>query len=93
MPVVLCTTDYIGTVSCVSGRSMQPTFNPRWPESSDVVVIDKLSARRRRFSRGDVVVLRSPRAPSELLTKRIVGLEGDWVYKRGSQRELSHVRC
>jgi len=93
VPVFVCVTDYVGTVSAVSGRSMQPTFNPRWPDSSDVVVLDKWSVRQRKYGRGDVVVLQSPTAPQELLTKRVLGLGGDWVYRRGSKRDMLHVRC
>jgi len=33
----------------------------------------------RRWRAGDVVVLRSPERPGELLVKRIVGLQGDWI--------------
>ncbi|KAL1514833.1 hypothetical protein AB1Y20_003918 [Prymnesium parvum] len=91
MPVILCGTDYLGTLSIVSGRSMQPTFNPSWPQSRDVVLLDKWSARRRQYQRGDVVVIQSPCAPRELMTKRVLGLSGDWVYKRGSNRELLHI--
>lgn len=91
MPVVLCVTDYVGTISVVSGRSMQPTFNPRWPESKDVVLLDKWSGHRHNYRRGDVVVIQSPTSPNELVTKRVLALGGDWVYKRDQQRDLFHV--
>ena len=61
---------------------MQPTFNSRGREFRDLVVLDKWSARQLNFKRGDVVVLRSPSNPDELLTKRIVGLPGDCVRPR-----------
>ena len=71
---------------------MQPTFNPKGGDSRDVVLLDKLSGRRQQYGRGDVVVLQSPTAPQELLTKRVLGLGGDWVYKRGSKKDMLHVR-
>ena len=70
---------------------MQPTFNPRWPESTDAVLLDKWAARRQHYCRGDVVVVKSPTTPHELMTKRVVGLGGDWVYQRGSKQEMLHV--
>ena len=83
VPVFVCAEAYLGTVKLVGGRSMQPTFNARGNETHDVVVLDRWSARRLAYERGDVVVLRSPHEPGELLTKRVVGLAGDWVRPRG----------
>ena len=68
--------------SQVGGRSMQPTFNSRGLGHNDAVVLDRWSAKRFDFQRGDVVVLRSPHDPAELLTKRVVGLPGDSVQPR-----------
>ena len=68
IPVGFCFTDYVASVSLVSGRSMQPTFNSRGPESHDAILLDKWSARRRSYGRGDVVVLQSPVAPQEQMT-------------------------
>lgn len=82
VPVFFCVDNYVGTIKLVGGRSMQPTFNSRGKEHNDVVVLDRWSARQLAYQRGDVVVLRSPSNPSELMTKRIVGLPGDWVRPR-----------
>ena len=82
VPVFFCIDNYVGTVKLVGGRSMQPTFNARGKETTDVVVLDRWTARRLAFRRGDVVVLASPHAPEELMTKRVLGLAGDWVRAR-----------
>ena len=82
IPVVFCIDNYVGTAKAVGGRSMQPTFNARGKETTDVVVLDRWTARRLAFRRGDVVVLASPHAPEELMTKRVLGLAGDWVRAR-----------
>ena len=82
LPVFACIDKFIGTVKLVGGRSMQPTFNSRGKEYNDAVLLDRWSARTLAYGRGDVVVLRSPHAPDEMLTKRVVGLPGDWVRPR-----------
>jgi inner membrane protease subunit 2 len=84
VPVFFCIDHYFGTIKLVSGRSMQPTFNARGKDTNDAVLLDRWSARQLSFRRGDVVVLRSPHEPKEWLTKRVVGLPGDWVKPRGS---------
>jgi mitochondrial inner membrane protease subunit 2 len=91
IPVGLCGTDYIASISRVSGRSMQPTLNSRGADSQDVILLDKWAARRRSYSRGDVVVMQSPTAPREQITKRVIGVGGDWVFRRGEKREMVHV--
>lgn len=68
------------TVKIISGRSMQPTLNPEPCIWRDVVVFDRVSVQSiGKFARGEVVALRSPTNPSDLLVKRIVALEGDVV--------------
>ena len=82
VPVFFCVDNYIGTVKLVGGRSMQPTFNSRGKQNNDAVVLDRWTARTLAYRRGDVVVLRSPHEPEEMLTKRVIGLPGDWVRPR-----------
>lgn len=92
VPVFVCITDYVGTICTVSGRSMQPTFNAR-PGGTDAVIIDKWTARSHSYRRGDVVVLKSPSNPMELMTKRVIGLGGDWVCGRDAERKMQPVRA
>ena len=56
-----------------------------------VVALSKLSVRWNWHGRGDVVVLRSPSDPAELITKRLIALEGDWVQRRDGAREMTQV--
>lgn len=67
------------SMATVAGQSMYPTFS-----DEDRVLLERCTPYLGRCRRGDVVVLRSPEsnAPCELLTKRIVALEGDWLYPR-----------
>ena len=60
---------------------MQPTFN-KTQTSNDLLLLDKLSATNRWYKRGDVVVLRSPHTPNEMLTKRVIAMQNDLVYNR-----------
>ncbi len=93
VPVFVTIHDYGVSIKAVSGRSMQPTFNARGSDHHDFVLLDKWSARSHAYERGDVVVLRSPAEPGELLTKRIVGIQGDWVYKRTGSYGIVQARA
>ncbi|KAH9457173.1 hypothetical protein Pst134EA_021062 [Puccinia striiformis f. sp. tritici] len=65
----------------ISGKSMQPTFNP---DSSclkqDIVFVNKcLGNKSESLKRGDIITFWHPEFPGTLLTKRILGLEGDII--------------
>ena len=88
VPVGYAVGDLLVAVHRVEGASMRPTLNPAGDadraaaaaaSSHDVVLAEKMSVRLYRWSRGDVVLLRSPVEPRRLLIKRIVALEGDFV--------------
>ena len=81
VPMFLATHEYVVSASRCQGRSMQPTFNAE-PDKPNVLLLNKLAGQRHWYSRGDVVVLHSPHAREELLTKRVVGLPGDLVTRR-----------
>lgn len=57
-PVVVAVNDLIGGPASVHGRSMQPTLNPSGLAANDLVLVDKLSIRLYKYSRGDVVLFR-----------------------------------
>ncbi|CAM0873997.1 unnamed protein product [Alopecurus aequalis] len=57
------------------GPSMLPAFNI----AGDVVVADKVSARRGWVAPGDVVQFVSPEDPRKTVIKRVLGMEGDAV--------------
>lgn len=54
---------------------MLPTFNL----TNEIVLVDKISTRRGKVGSGDVVILRSPENPRKVVTKRIIGMEGDSI--------------
>lgn len=58
----------------VKGQSMEPNF-----EDGDYLIIDELSYRFREPKRGEVVVFKNPRNPSQRFIKRIIGLPGEEV--------------
>jgi signal peptidase I len=58
----------------VSGTSMVPTF-----ASGDYLIVDKISYELGTPHRGDIVVFRYPRNPSQFFIKRIIGLPGETV--------------
>ncbi len=58
----------------VKGASMEPNFYDH-----EYLIIDELSYRLREPQRGEIVVFRYPRDPSQFFIKRIVGLPGETV--------------
>ncbi len=56
----------------VKGASMEPNFHDH-----DYLLIDELSFRFREPQRGEVVVFRYPRDPSNYFIKRIIALPGE----------------
>lgn len=59
----------------VFGPSMLPTLNL----SGDVLLAEHVSHRLGKVGPGDVVLVRSPLDPRKIVTKRIVGMEGDRI--------------
>lgn len=58
----------------VEGASMQPTFL-----SGEYLIVDEISYRLNQPQRGEVVVFRYPKDPSQFYIKRIIGLPGETV--------------
>ncbi|KAK7380282.1 hypothetical protein VNO78_32790 [Psophocarpus tetragonolobus] len=82
--ITVAVSDRIVTVVPVRGGSMSPTFNPKtgsWMEETfdDHVLVEKFCLGNYKFSRGDVVVFRSPLNHKETMIKRIAGLPGEWI--------------
>jgi signal peptidase I len=65
---------YIAEPYLVDGRSMSPTF-----ETSDYLIVDKLSYRIGTPKRNTVVIFKYPNSPSKSFIKRIIGLPGETV--------------
>ncbi|MBY0473134.1 signal peptidase I [Patescibacteria group bacterium] len=59
----------------VSGVSMVPTF-----EDAQYLIIDELTYHFEKPHRGDVIVFRYPKDPTQFFIKRIIGLPGDQVH-------------
>ena len=58
----------------VKGASMEPNFLDH-----EYLIIDELSYRFRQPDRGEVVVFRYPRNPSDFFIKRVLGLPGETI--------------
>ncbi|MBI3963538.1 MAG: signal peptidase I [Candidatus Kerfeldbacteria bacterium] len=58
----------------VKGASMEPTF-----ADNEYLIIDKLGYRFHEPQRGDIIVFRYPRDPSQYFIKRVIGLPGEQV--------------
>jgi signal peptidase I len=58
----------------VKGASMEPNFH-----SGDYLIIDEISYRFNQPHRGDVIVFKFPRDPSQRYIKRLIGLPNDTI--------------
>jgi signal peptidase I len=65
---------FIAEPFVVSGTSMVPTF-----QNGDYLIVDKISYELGSPHRGDVVVFRYPKNPSQFFIKRVIGLPGETV--------------
>lgn len=65
---------FIAEPFVVSGTSMVPTF-----QNGDYLIVDKISYELGNPHRGDVVVFRYPKNPSQFFIKRVIGLPGETV--------------
>lgn len=76
----------------VRGDSMVPSFN-----SGDYLIIDEISYRFNDPERGDIIVFKYPKNPSQRFIKRIIGLPGETVeikdgeiaiYDKNNQKQI-----
>ncbi|KAG7099410.1 hypothetical protein E1B28_001263 [Marasmius oreades] len=70
-------TDYVGRASTMEGPSMLPTL----ANEGEIVIEDRLTYRLwpNSFTRGDLVILKSPIDSNRVICKRIIGLPGDTI--------------
>ncbi|KAL9452233.1 hypothetical protein AB3S75_008093 [Citrus x aurantiifolia] len=66
---------YVCTPALAYGPSMLPTINL----TGDLVLAERISTRFNKVCPGDVVLVRSPVVPRRIVTKRVIGMEGDRV--------------
>ena len=72
-------TDIIGVVGC-TGSSMLPTLHQGdWLLTSPLPYCRFGSRRKRRPKRGDLIFAASPMDPSIMVSKRVIGVEGDLI--------------
>jgi len=67
----------------VSGASMDPTFHNR-----EYLIVDELTYRLSPPQRGDVVIFRYPKDPTQYFIKRIIGLPGETVMVKDGAVEV-----
>lgn len=78
MVIVLPIRAFVAQPFIVQGASMEPTYHEH-----EYLVVDELSYLFTDPKRGDVIVFRYPRTPSQFFIKRIIGLPGERVEIRG----------
>jgi signal peptidase I len=68
----------------VKGDSMLPSFY-----SGDYLIIDEISYRFNEPQRGDVIVFKYPKNPSQRFIKRVIGLPGETIEIKDGQITIS----
>lgn len=74
LAIVLPIRFFVAQPFIVRGASMEPTF-----QDGEYLIVDELSYFLRSPERGEVIVFRYPRDPSQFFIKRIIGLPGEVV--------------
>ncbi len=69
----------------VKGASMEPNFYDH-----EYLVIDEISFRFREPKRGEIVVFRYPRDPSQFFIKRVVGLPGETIEIKNEELRIKN---
>jgi signal peptidase I len=69
----------------VQGISMMPNF-----ENGDYLIVDEISYRFRDPERGEVIVFKYPKNPSQRYIKRIIGLPGETIEIKNGQITISN---
>jgi signal peptidase I len=65
---------YIMQPFFVSGSSMEPNF-----QDGDYLIVDEISYKLDEPKRGDVIIFKYPKDPSQFFIKRIIGLPGEKI--------------
>lgn len=78
--IVICLRLWVIDPFLVNGSSMQPTY-----ESSDYIIVDKVSYQMNEPQRGDVVVFDAPTNDGRFFIKRVIGLPGERVLVNAEQ--------
>lgn len=74
LAVVIPVRMFIAQPFIVSGASMDPTF-----ATGQYLIVDEVSYRLSKPSRGDVVIFKYPMNPKQFFIKRLIGLPGETV--------------
>lgn len=92
-PVLFTTLDHVYQPCQVSGSLMAPTFNPATEHTKkDVVLVQKYNLKLAdSLQRGDVIMFHSPLDPGKLMTKRVVGVQGDIIIPRSKSYPRSQA--
>jgi signal peptidase I len=70
----------------VSGASMEPTF-----DTGQYLIVDELSYHLGAPNRGDVIIFRYPRDPSQYFIKRVIGLPRETVHIKNGKVSITTV--
>lgn len=102
LPVLYTFTSHVYQPYQISGMSMTPTFNPgTTTKSKDIVLVQKYNIKTEATSstlnsssiqHGDIIMFRSPMDPERLLTKRVIGVNGDTVQPRKKSYPKKEVK-
>ncbi len=85
--IVLPIRYFVAQPFIVEGSSMDPTF-----ATKQYLIVDQLSYHLGDPVRGQVVIFRYPKDPSQYFIKRVIGLPGETVVLKGTQTTIKNAQ-
>lgn len=83
--IVLPIRFFVAQPFIVSGASMEDTFH-----NNQYLIVDELTYHFEDPRRGDVIIFRYPKNPSQFFIKRVIGLPGDTITIDGSKVTITN---
>ncbi|KAJ4703821.1 mitochondrial inner membrane protease subunit 1 [Melia azedarach] len=74
-----CCLHVINTYFCTPALTYGPSMLPTLSLTGNLVLAERISPLLKKVAPGDVVLVRSPVVPGRIVTKRVIGMEGDRV--------------
>ncbi len=82
--IVLPVRLFIAKPFIVSGASMEPTF-----DTGEYLIVDELTYHFEQPARGDVIIFKYPKDPTQYFIKRIIGLPGETLHIKGGEVSIT----
>ncbi len=84
--LLILVSPFVCTIYLVQGDSMAYALR-----SKDILLIERVSLQMLSPRHGEIIALRNPHKPSEIVVKRVIGLPGETMHVHDSDVVIVHV--